>query len=75
MNILDKDSVGNELPKSVFLGFDASLNETDRALSVNSFRLSAAFALEKGYTVIYENSRKEATIIDKEGFISYIAHL
>ena len=61
-----KDSVGNELPKPVMLKLDASPEEMDKALTINSFLLAATMAINKGKVVIYDENQKEADI---EGFI------
>ena len=73
MKSINKDSIGNDLPQSVFL----RSNETDKigsALRVNTFLLAAKSAMKNGSTVIYDKSRKSATITKKNGFQTTISH-
>ena len=65
------DSIGNRLPKGVFLQSNEGLGE---ALKVNTFLLAAAAAIKSGNIVIYNQQTKSAAITDKNGCVSYISH-
>ncbi len=69
------DSLGTPLPQSVFLQANATLAQLDRALTVNTFNLSASLALQKGREVIYDAAQKQAIITDQDGMASIISHL
>lgn len=59
-----KDSIGNELPKEIFLTGRDRPDQALKALTVNTFILAARVAMSKGHTVIYNQETKTATIDD-----------
>ena len=67
----NKDSVGNDLPKSKFVTRNDNLGE---ALALNTFLLVCKVSLSKGKRVIYDKNTKQATITNKDGFISIVSH-
>lgn len=68
------DSIGNELPKSVFLASHCSPQEFSKAMTISTFLLAANIAMSKGNNVIYDSVTKTATITDSKGFTSFISH-
>ena len=71
---MQKDSLGNDLPQSVFLSSSASWEEIGKANTVNTFNLAVGVSIQKGNTVIYDKDRKQATITDEIGFTFVIMH-
>ena len=71
---MKKDSIGNPLPQGDFLQSNATIDELDRAMTVNSFNLAAAVALDKGNTVIYDAEAKSATVSGSDGMTTFIIH-
>ena len=71
---MKKDTLGNPLPQGIMLPSNATPDQIGHALTVNSFNLAAAVALEKGNIVIYDASTKSATISKPNGMITFISH-
>jgi hypothetical protein len=68
------DSIGNALPKDVWLSSNATRDEIGRALTVNSFNLAVAVAMRQGKTVVYDSGTKQATIQRADGFVFFVEH-
>ena len=72
--ISKKDSLGNELPKDVWLQLNASQDEISSALTVKSFNIAVSEAMQRGHTVVYDSSTKQATIHREDGFVYFVSH-
>jgi hypothetical protein len=72
--IIETDSLGTPLPKTVWLMGNSSIEESMKALAINSFLLAARTAKIKNKTIIYSRETKTAQITDKDGLISTISH-
>lgn len=55
---MKKDSLGNPLPKSVFLPTNATQEQILDAIAVNTFVLAASVSIENGKNVIYDAKNK-----------------
>lgn len=69
-----KDSIGNDLPQSIFLRSDATTEQIGQALTINSFNLAVSMSLQKGLLVIYDKDRKQATVTGIKGFTYTLSH-
>lgn len=66
------DSFGNILPKMAYV---VSPKDLDRALMINSFRMTVDHLMHLGDTVRYDATTKTAAITNKDtGLISYAQH-
>lgn len=69
-----KDSIGNDLPQSIFLRSDATTEQIGQALTINSFNLAVSMSLQKGLLVIYDKDRKQSTVTGIKGFTYTLSH-
>ena len=71
---MTKDSLGNELPKSIHLELGSSWEQIGRASAINTFLLAVAVSMRNGSTVIYDSKLKQATITNTNGGMNTISH-
>lgn len=73
-NMENTDTVGNPLPKFVWLRGGASREEIAEANAMTSFLLACSIALGKGNTVIYDKPTKTAISIDEKNNEFILSH-